>query len=194
MILEYIPEQQAGTWAVFDLDDTLCDLKDPLARILKEHTELDYHWEDWYDFSISKMYNLTHAEFCDLIIQSNILESLEPYKESAETLTELKKRGYNIGIITSRDYHPKAYKVTKTWFDKYGLPYDDIQISSHFRGKSEYAKIYEKVIVAVDDRIENCEDFINNGTTENVYLFDMPWNRSSSIKRINNIKDVLISI
>lgn len=185
----------SGKTCIFDLDDTLGNLREPMQKVLDKYTKKSIPWQNWNQFNITDLYDISLENLFDSIIDSKILSTMEPYENSLKTLTALKDAGHKIVIITSRGYHPEAYDVTKEWFERAGLPYDRIHVSSHTIRKSYYANIYDNVIMAVDDNIENCDDFLNNSKIETTLLMDMPWNvTNADHKRIHDIGQVFEAI
>ena len=175
---------------VLDLDSTIGDLETPLNYHLNELTGKKLSVDDWYKFDTVGVYGITDEDFYNCIIKNQLLENMQPYPETKALLTNLYRKGYNVNIITSRAYHPKALKVTIGWFAKYDIPFSRIVVNEHGKKKSDYINEEENVVLFVDDRIENCQDFINSGKAKNVMLFDQPWNRSSNINRIKNLNEL----
>jgi 5'(3')-deoxyribonucleotidase len=178
-------------WIVLDLDDTLCDFKEPMYAELQKRTGIDLHWENWDTYFLSHRFQMSPEDFCNIIIEAGVLDRLEPYSKTLETLTTAKDAGYNVSIVTARSYHPEALKITQDWLAKYKLPYDELHISQHGISKTEYVKHYEDIKLFVDDRTENCEDFLKLKSCEKVRLFDMPWNKKSGIEKISSICEVI---
>lgn len=174
---------------VFDIDDTIADLRNPMCKALNAFSKKDFHWKQWKSFDIVSKYEIRVDDFYKCIVENNILENIKPHSDTKKILTDLNDQGYNLVIITSRSYHPDAYNLTKRWFDKYDLPYDKIHISSHEKPKTVFLERDQEVIMAVDDRIENCEDFIRHGIPH-TYLYNMPWNKESSLPRIQNLSEL----
>lgn len=177
---------------ILDLDDTLANLRVPMQKVLDKYSKKTIPWQSWDSFYITDLYGITEAELYSSLIDSGILSDIEPYEDTKETLNALKQLGHNIVIVTSRNYHPDAYNVTKTWFEKHGLPYDKIHISGHGVKKSSFANQYSDVVMAVDDNIDNCNDFIVNSNINKTLLMNMPWNSANKdIKRIHQINEML---
>lgn len=147
---------------VFDIDDTIANLKEPMCAALNKFTGKNIHWKDWTDdITNDKIYNIDFKIMCDIIINQNILENLIPLEETDEVLTRVKQMGYNLLYVTARDYHPFAYDITKKWFDSWKLPYDQIYISSRSRKKIDCISDYKNIVAFIDDNIDNCKQFKN---------------------------------
>lgn len=176
--------------AVLDLDDTLGNLKDPLYKSLNKFTGKDIHWKEWNTFNTIGLYGMNDDDFFNCIINDNLLEEMLPYEKTEAFLNNLKENDYKIVIITSRAYHPNAYNLTTDWFAKYNLPYDAIHITGHGMEKADYIKSYDNIIMAVDDRIENCISFEKSGLVRNTVVYDMPWNQDCEFYRISCLSEL----
>ncbi len=66
---------------------------------------------------------------------------------------KLKKMGFEIYIITGRDFefHKDPYGLTKNWLDKHGFVYDKIIVNA--RDKTPACE-EEKIDVMIDDKIK----------------------------------------
>lgn len=175
---------------IFDLDDTLADMKTVLCDSLNEFTGLKLHWSQWNSFNLITTYKITENDFYDIIIENKILENLKPFKNTQRVLKQLKERDYNINIITSRNYHPLAKKLTSEWFEKNSIPFDRIDISGHGLKKSLFIP-NSGAVLAVDDNIDNCIDIKNSMLVSSTHLMTMPWNLNSHMDRINDISEVI---
>lgn len=175
---------------ICDLDDTLADLKTPMLDALNKLTGKTLKSEDLTKFDIVSLYGISDQDFFDCLINEKILENLEPFPETKDLLTDLVKKDYNVTIITSRAYHPNALQVTARWFNKYDIPFSRLIISDHGKKKCDYLNEEENVALFVDDKVENCEDFIASKKSKFVRLYDAPWNQHSPITRVTDLLQV----
>lgn len=175
---------------IFDLDDTLGGLGESLCKSLNTFTGKGLSCEEWYKFDIISIYGMRIDDFNNVIINDKLLENMKPFAESKKLLTDLKQQGYTIKVITSRGYHPNARKITEDWLNKYEIPFDELIITEHSKKKCDYVTEEENVVLFLDDRVENCEDFIASGKATNVFLYSMPWNRYSPINKMKNLDEV----
>lgn len=175
---------------VLDLDDCLANFRDPMCSLLNEKTLNTLHWNAWHSYNVGEtFYGITEKQFCDYIIEHNILENIKPHDESKSLLSELNNRNYNIIIISSRGFHPNAEEVTKKWFIEHDIPFDEIYITKHGMKKADLVKD-RKLTFAVDDNIDNCETFVEAGNCDHVLLYDMPWNQNCDLSRIKTLNDI----
>lgn len=163
---------------VFDIDDTITDLKVPLCIALNKHTGKNIHWDNWNKYSIidSDIYDISVSEFVDIIKQEEVLENSIPFSGAVRALTRFKERGYKLVYVTARGYIEDAQEITENWMKKWEIPYDEIYISGYNQSKASLVKDIE-IKAFVDDKLENCIDFKNSDNCETVFLMDAPWNR-----------------
>lgn len=90
----------------------------------------------------------------------------EPMAGAAQTLKELRRRGWQVVIVTS--LFDQSIEFGKTWLTRHGMEYDALlvtrQKSKHFRG-----------LCLLDDGPHNLDSFRGGATTP--VCFDRPWNR-----------------
>ena len=175
---------------LFDLDDTLASFREPMYNLLRTLTDKDIHWSQWEKYHVGQSYyGITNEKFCDYIVEHGVLETLKPHDEAKEVLTTLNKNGYDIIIVSARGFHPNAHAVTKEWFDKYELPYEEIVISTHNKSKIDTVD-NKNILLSVDDNIGHSEDYLYSNRVNQVLLYDMPWNKDSNIDRVKNLKEI----
>ena len=71
-----------------------------------------------------------------------------PLPHSVETLKEFSKE-YEIHILSARGFED-SYQITKDWLDKYGYPYDSINIVKYSKEKVDILK-HVDVDLFIDD-------------------------------------------
>lgn len=176
---------------VFDLDDTLGDLCTPLMDAMNKATGKTITKEEKDTYSLA-MYGVTDQEFYDIMVQANVLEGMIPFASTKFVLNALKKH-YRIHIVTARAWHPDGLQVTRDWFKKHNLPYEDIRLSDPHHSKIDRISDLSEIALAVDDRDTHCKDFDDHHTVEKVLMMNQPWNKYTphSIQRIHDIREVL---
>ena len=158
-----------------DIDDTLTDINKELEdAALKYATKLGKNEEkditnvvDKNDGNIYQMkYGFTYEELKYFLkdIQENITQKAIPRQNAKETISELRKKGNEIYIVTARDseFHENPYSLSKEWLDRNNIEYDKIIVNA--RDKAQICK-KEKIDLFIDDKISNCIDVSNIGVT-----------------------------
>jgi len=91
--------------------------------------------------------------------QSEIFHHFLPMHGAREALDNIKKRGYLVTILTSRnpDKNPKIKTITKKWLNKHKFQYDSIVFA---KDKSDYIKKNEgRIIMVIEDDPEILDSF-----------------------------------
>ena len=177
-------------WIIFDLDDVVGNFRDSLYQSFKALNK-DIHWSTWDTYDCAKIFQLKdQQELREHMVNYKVLENstLEPYAK--QVFEELKENGYHIGLLTARSWHKQAQKVTEEFVHSYDLKVDRVVISGLHEDKKSLhiPKFTGEIKAYVDDTSHHVEDFINNGV-ENVFLMDRPWNQSSELYRVNDLKE-----
>lgn len=175
---------------ILDIDDTLANFREPACKLFKEKTGKDIPWKQWNCYRLDKIYNIPVNDLLNYVIYGNMLEKLKLHDGSKKLVNRLYEKDFNIKIISSRNYHPHAFDVTEEWLKKNKIPFNSLHISGNGIKKSSFVEKDENVVLAVDDNIDNCVDFIKNGKVKNPHLYTMPWNRHSDMNRFHNINEI----
>ena len=174
----------------FDLDDTLVSFREPMCNLLNDLTNSDIHWDKWKTYDAASYYGMTSEEFCQQIVEHEILKKLQPHIETKEVLTTLQNMGYHIAIISARGFHPNAEILTRNWFIENDIAFDSIHINKHGYAKINMLDAKYDVKLAIDDHVDHGKDYIDSNRVQNVLLYDMPWNKDSEILRIKTLKEI----
>lgn len=177
---------------IFDCDDVLANLRDPLQDLVSEHIGKKVSWTEWDQYEIGKIYDFDFAPVCEMIVQREILESLQPEPHARELVSYYKDKGYSTMMITARRYHPNGYFVTKQWLQDHKLEIDDLLCIDLHQKKRDYIKNVPQVKAYIEDNHSHAEQASGLENVETVYLLNRPWNQNiSQCIRVNNLKDIL---
>ena len=102
-----------------------------------------------------------------------------------EYIEQIKKKGYNIFIVTNRPLRSKKY--VESWIANNGIVYDQLYFLGPYSSKVDI-----KVDYLVDDAPEHLEEFIKTGRIG--FLYNQPWNARFTMKnsiRVNTISEVI---
>jgi uncharacterized HAD superfamily protein len=177
-------------WIVFDVDDVLCNFRESLYQSFRKIGK-DIHWSQWEVYHHSKIYNLPDTlSLHNHMKDSLVLENAEVEQEALEVLTQLKKEGYKIGLLTARAWHAEGQNITEEFIFKNNLPVDKLVISGqHQDKKSMHIDKFEgKIIAFLDDSIHHVKDFQEHGIP--AWLQSRPWNESDkALPRVASLKE-----
>lgn len=186
--------------AILDVDDTVADMRSTLNETLNKIHGKNLHWSEWNTFNLETVYGIDSEQFLETLRKENVIERMVAHPESAAFANELKKKGYKIHMLTARKWHPRGMEVTRKWLVDNNIKFDDITVCDITDCKSSIlSQAYDKIHLTVDDSLTHCRKYVENEAIENVFIYDMPWNKcnvldSSRANRINNLSQVLEKI
>ena len=113
-------------------------------------------------------------------IQESITNSALPRENVREVLLKLKNKGFEIIIVTARDFefHDDPYKLSKDWLDKNNILFDKLIVNAR-----DNATVCEKenINIFIDDQLNNCLNISQKGI-KTIMISD----------KINNINNIVI--
>ena len=165
---------------VYDIDDVLADFWKTALPLFNQEFGSDENilkFEDLTSFNgFVDRFNITKDDFLDFVKHEVPMSELQPTKY-VEVLRNQFKTGHKISIVTSRDYIPDAFEMTKDWLFKNSIPHHELFISGK-KKKSEFF-LYGDVDVVYEDHHENLDDYFDSGVlVGHGVIVDKPWNRS----------------
>ena len=156
-----------------DIDDTLTNIKDDVDCAALKYAQqlgknINKNIDDFNNKidgnSYQKRYNFTYDELKYFLkeIQENITKNATPRDYARECISNLRKKGHQIYIITARvsEFHDDPYKLSEDWLDKNNIEYDKIIVNAR---KKAPICLSEKIDLFIDDQIGNCIDISNFG-------------------------------
>lgn len=180
--------------AVFDLDDTLINLKEEIMIQVQSHLQRPVpHWSTWESHSdFENEVGITSEELIEICKARKVFRTVKPHLFAPYILRDLSLRGFHIVVVTSRHgFVPNAVKETEAYMEKHGLHYDELIVSHHGSNKIDYLDHYDTIDFAVDDQVKNCIDFADSGKVEHVFLCALPGNKNCTLfPRIHNLYQV----
>lgn len=181
---------------ILDLDDTLGNFRETASNTLNKKYNKNFSVDDWEHHLIEQLYNITKQEFISDLEELRVLERMKPHYESKSFTRSLKEQGYYIVILTARNWHPYAYNITKRWLDSWDISYDEIILCGIDDNKASIVNDrFGNVKFVVDDSPYQLWNYILDTSTEEVYMYNMPWNNDKALdicggKRINNLLEI----
>jgi hypothetical protein len=180
--------------AVFDLDDTLLNLKEELMEIvsLELGKKVD-HWCLWnghHDFH--QRAGIDGDQLKEICQKHKVFRTVRPHLFAPYLLRDLRLRGFKVVIVTAREgFVPNARAETEVYLGLHDLEYDELVITGHGQNKMDYLEHHDHIAVAVDDQVGNCEDFHESGKVDHTLLVALPGNKNCTLfPRIHNLYQV----
>lgn len=180
---------------VFDLDDTLINLKEELYRVLCEnyaHETHVPHWSLWNEYNAEIAVGATHEDLVRIAVADKTWRVTKPHIFSKYILRELRLMGYHIIILTARNnFVPNAYGETEKYLKKHELEYDELIVSDVSSNKMDWLSHHDEILLTIDDSVKNCRDFRNSGKVEHIVLHALPNNKDcTEFPRVHSLYQI----
>lgn len=183
-------------WLWFDVDDVLVDASTQLERSLRRLTGIHHPVHEWPSHSFADIYKIAHDRFdamreawaCDRVLErSRVLDgSVDALKMGAD-------KGYKIGLITARGWHPEGRQITQEMVDSNSMPVEQIIVMAFHESKSDLLLATKTDIVGfADDTPRHVEGALSCGW--NGKLVSQPWNRESDLPRVASVLELVESL
>lgn len=177
--------------AVFDCDDVLANLRDPLQDLVSEHLKTPVYWKDWNQYEIGKVYGFDFSHICEMIVKRNTLFNLQPEPYARALIRSYKQEGCRTVVLTARGYHPHGKQITTTWLNMHGLEIDDVICIGLKEHKRDYLDSMTQVEVYVEDNHHHAEQAHDLPNVKRIFLLDRPWNQNETrVTRVPGLKDI----
>jgi hypothetical protein len=185
--------------SVIDLDDVVIDLHSGFISYAAETLGIDMDVKNHTNFGFYTQYGISDQEFLDMIQTEDCAKRFIPFDTSTKALHKIKQLGVTRNIVTARGYMRDAYNKTAQVLEVFNLPYDNLIIVPSGKTKSDcYNQFNGNVVFLADDATHNISDAIKNGSVENIYLINRPWNsdfeKHHQVKRANSLIDAVYSL
>ncbi|MBM4762310.1 hypothetical protein [Bacillus sp. B15-48] len=167
-----------------DIDGTVT-CPSSMVPFLNEAFGLNITLEDMKQYDLMPLVSVTRQEFAEWFKKNEpTIYSKSPLAKGAKEVLSRWARNHELFFISARGEH--LLEITRTWFDKYELDYNHIElIGSH--NKIAAAKKY-KVDLFFEDKHDNAVS-IHEECGIPVLLFNTPYNQDpvpEGVVRVNN--------
>lgn len=165
------------SYAIFDLDDVLANLRDPIQAALTKRFGKDIHHREWDRYDLSDIYEVPLNEIVDAFIEHEILDHARPEPGAAEALCCARECGHQVAILTARGWHPDGDALTREWLAAHGLLPDLLHIVPLHQKKEEVLGRYSGIAWMIDDNPAHVLGAARSGAVQSVVLMERPWNK-----------------
>lgn len=172
--------------AIIDIDNTLWQFSDPfyleLRRINRDFPTPD-RWTTpgiWEGYCSGEGF----IAAINAIHHNQDSDQYQPYPESQNFLSSLRKHGFYIIVASHRV--PATRQPTERWLAQHKLPYDELHLSL------DKTVLFPTADVVVDDAPSTLKKAIESGALGAGLLF--PWNRAyagNGFRLFQNLNEVL---
>ncbi len=161
---------------VFDLDDTLANLRHHIHEAMTLSTGRHIPIEAWSDYSIYEKFGVTYDQFLDIIKTHQCLEKCHPEAFVHHVIQSLRDEGYRIGVMTARGWHPEGYAITLQWFELHGIHVDKLAVVCHAPKGHSIHEHFSNVAAFIDDHPKHVASVEAVGIPS--WLMVRPWGQS----------------
>jgi 5'(3')-deoxyribonucleotidase len=157
---------------LLDCDGVLADFPSAALRYINARAGREYLLGDIEEHDILKALSLDHwqADFDRWCIETDVCRELEPYKGARAFVDELRTLGDVICVTSPYSAVPNWMHSRLAWLSEHvGIGKRDVV----FCKRKELVRGH----VLIDDKLENCEDFVKGSQHRVAHVFDRPWNR-----------------
>lgn len=105
-----------------DFDDVICETAKYFTKIAKDLFDIDIPYKEVQFFNLQKSFNLSDAQYDELMRAGHIPENLLAYEETAGASSTINKwidEGHEVLVITGRPFD--AYEPSRKWLDEHNL-------------------------------------------------------------------------
>ena len=180
--------------ALFDLDDTLLNVKEIMYQTLREEYGDDRvpHWCLWDQFNLEHLLGITLEELIEVSIRYETFRTARPHLFSKYILKDLMARGWHVIILTARHgFVPNAYEETKGYLNLHGLECDELIVTEVGKNKMGALDHHDHITFSIDDQVKNCVHFEDSGKVEHIFLHAQRYNRDrEKYTRVHNLFQV----
>lgn len=180
-----------------DFDDCLCETARYFVNLVKNMYGKTVPYEDIRFFELQKSFDLTEAQYEDMMIEAHKPEALLSFKETVgavDTVNGWLDKGYNVSIITGRP--SIAYEASREWLDVHGLKRVKLYClnkygrDSFIKGSEFNLELEDYYKMSFDYAIEDSPaafKFFEHMKDIKVMVIDRPWNKGCEFPN-NNYK------
>lgn len=167
-----------GVHVVSDLDDVLGDFWQTVLPAMNERFGKECTKDMFTEYNkFADHYEIGFDDFTNFLVEGKLLEQIKPHNHMIEVMNHCKRNGANVTVISSRSFHPNAYKITSEWLERHKVPHDDLYITG---GDVKKSDVVNRVDIVYDDHHKHLDDFVQSGVLRKLgtaVLVDQPWNR-----------------
>lgn len=158
------------------MDEVIVNIRDRLAEHLNQVTGKNIPASAWYQHDLEETYDIKTEKLLDVFFASRILETATLEPDAADALSQAKKLGYNIGILTARGWHHDGLALTHQTLQHYGISVDHVvAVPLHAKKHEIIQTAFQGVIAGfVDDNPAHVRGVSSIGIP--TFVRDRPWN------------------
>ena len=181
-----------------DFDDVICETAEYFTKIAKELFGIDVPYRQVQFFNLQKSFDLSDAQYDELMEAGHTSENLLNYEETAgasRTINKWVDEGHEVFIITGRPFN--SYEPSRKWLDGHQLErvplfcvdkYGRETFGQDFIYNMTLEQLYSMTFdFAIEDSPAAFEHVLHFEKCK-VAVFDRPWNRQVEFPNDNFVR------
>lgn len=162
---------------VFDLDEVLANLRDPIMRAMHKASGKLIHHREWEKHDLTQAYQVSNEVLLEIFCEHAVLQSAHPEPGARETIDLAKRCGFQVAILTARAWHPEGAAITEDWLYRHRIEPDFLHLVNLHEKKSDLVADYGAVRFLIDDHPGHIQDISKLVNVHRAVLRDRPWNK-----------------
>jgi uncharacterized HAD superfamily protein len=166
-----------------DVDDVLAETTRALALLARERFAKNVDFDEMHTFDLGVSLGLDHKElprFMDAAHEPDFLSGLAQIEGASDAVRGWHRAGAEIHVVTGRP--PSTRATTLAWLDGARIPHQRLDmVDKYDRDQSDAiprdALLARDYTVVIEDSADMADMMARSGTQQ-VLLFDRPWNRN----------------
>lgn len=181
-----------------DFDDVICETAEYFTKIARELFGIDVPYRQVQFFNLQKSFDLSDAQYDELMEAGHTPENLLNYEETAgasRTINKWVDEGHEVFIITGRPFN--SYEPSRKWLDGHQLErvplfcvdkYGRETFGQDFIYNMTLEQLYSMTFdFAIEDSPAAFEHVLHFEKCK-VAVFDRPWNRQVEFSNDNFVR------
>ena len=181
-----------------DFDDVICETAEYFTKIARELFGIDVPYRQVQFFNLQKSFDLSDAQYDELMEAGHTPENLLNYEETAgasRTINKWVDEGHEVFIITGRPFN--SYEPSRKWLDGHQLErvplfcvdkYGRETFGQDFIYNMTLEQLYSMTFdFAIEDSPAAFEHVLHFEKCK-VAVFDRPWNRQVEFPNDNFVR------
>ena len=152
---------------LFDLDDVMAEFREAFCNFVTKDSGvfIDPDSTEYYNVSAFKAHGLSNEYYFRTFMDTHGFLSLNLNDKYHKLLTDLKREGFWIQVLTSRPAsNMTAYYDTFSWLKRHNIPADGVAFSAEkFVWLAEQHFYSKAKVIAVDDSAKHAAEYVKHG-------------------------------
>jgi hypothetical protein len=175
---------------VFDLDDTLANLREHLMEMLNRRTGREVHWRQWHRYELVSVYEASVEQILAWVLEDRVLEAATLEEHAPAAVEAARAAGFRVAVVTARGWHPRGEAITRGWLRRHRLRVDALHLVPAFGSKAEVLARLGPVRHFVDDHAGHLLPARAVPSVGELHLLDRPWNRDDrTLRRLRGLDE-----